>query len=63
MPSLCGDTLMFRKSKRIKQLELEVKLLRELLNFYIELNKLNQLMNELAKIQSVKQNYIPVGMN
>lgn len=58
--------MILNKSKRIKQLETENELLKQLLQFYISLNKLIQMKQDLENVikERVQQNYtIPIGLN
>jgi len=55
---------MMFKSKRIQQLEAENRLLKELLQFYISLNKLTLMKQDLENhIKAVRQTVIPIGLN
>ena len=48
----------------MKELETENKLLKELLQFYISLNKLMDMKQDLENtVKAVRQTVIPIGLN
>lgn len=57
--------MIFDKSEQIKRLKAENNLLKELLQFYISLNKLTVMKQDLKnQVRASKQNYIiPINLN